>query len=323
MAEVSVALCTYNGERFLGRQLASILEQTVAPAEIVVADDGSSDGTLQLVGASAAETSATALIVLPPSARLGVTKNFERAISATSAPIVALSDQDDVWADGKLAAMTRAFDDPDVALVHSDARLVDEDGRPLGLSLFEALEISAEQLELEQSEDGYLMLLRRNLTTGATMAFRRELLDVARPFPADWVHDEWLAMIAAATARIRVLPEQLIDYRQHGSNAIGVVRPTLSHKVRRVVGSSRERNRTLADKFTTLSDRLAALGPVVRPGAVEAARAKAAFEASRAAYPANRLLRVFPVLRMYRSGAYQRFASRGTWDVVRDILQKA
>jgi glycosyltransferase involved in cell wall biosynthesis len=323
MTEVSVALCTYNGERFLAQQLASILNQTAAPVEIVVADDGSTDGTLQIAQAAAAESTTTAVIVLAPSARLGVTKNFERAISATSAPIVALSDQDDVWLDGKLEAMKRGFDDEGVVLVHTDARLVDEDGHPLALSLFEALEISADQLDREQSEDGYRMLLRRNLTTGATMAFRRELLDIASPFPVDWVHDEWLAMIAAATARIRVLPERLIDYRQHGSNAIGVARPTLSHKMRRVTGSSRERNRMLAGKFTTLSDRLAELGSAVRPGAVEATRAKAEFEAARAAYPANRVLRVLPVLRMYRSGRYQRFASRGKWDIVRDILQRA
>ncbi|WP_370281997.1 glycosyltransferase [Plantibacter sp. M259] len=73
---VSVALCTYNGAVFLEEQLASMLAQTVLPGEIVVSDDGSTDGTSAIVERFAAESSVPVRVLRNPSP-LGVTRNFE------------------------------------------------------------------------------------------------------------------------------------------------------------------------------------------------------------------------------------------------------
>ena len=77
------------------------------------------------------------------------------------------------------------------------------------------------------------VFLRRNLVTGATTVLRRSLLAHAAPFPVEWLHDEWLAIIAAAIGRVDVLEDELIDYRQHESNQIGAQRDTFVRKVRR------------------------------------------------------------------------------------------
>jgi hypothetical protein len=326
-ATISVALCTYNGARFVGEQLGSILEQTRAPDELVVSDDGSSDATLAIVNATmaarAAQHQGEALryVANVNDAPLGVTRNFERAVTTCTSTLIALSDQDDIWHRDRLERLAREFEDPRLLLLHTDARLVDEHGVPLGMTLFGALEITAGERALELGGDGFDALLRRNLATGATVVFRRELLERALPFPAEWVHDEWLAIIAAATGRITVVPEPTIDYRQHGANQIGVRAPTLRHKLRRVLGSRGDRNAALARKFTVLADRLDLLGEAVSVEDRQSARHKAEFEAFRGSLPARRLRRVRAVLRADRAGLYARYASRGRTDVIRDLLQ--
>jgi uncharacterized protein YbaA (DUF1428 family) len=327
---VSVALCTYNGARFVGEQLGSILEQTRTPDELIVSDDGSSDGTIAVVEATLAAGTARPVagalryVARVNDAPLGVTKNFERAVTACTSELVALSDQDDVWRRDRLERLVGEFDaDSRLMLLHTDARLVGEQGAPLGMTLFAALEITDEERALELGGKGFDALLRRNLATGATVVFRRELLERALPFPAEWVHDEWLAIIAAATGRITVVAEPTIDYRQHGANQIGVNAPTLRHKMRRVLGPRGDRNASLARKFTVLADRLDELGDMVSAEDRQNARCKAEFEAFRHALPTRRLRRIRVVLRADRAGLYARYASRGRADVIRDLLQPA
>lgn len=320
---VGVALCTYNGSRYIEVQLASILQQQPAPESLVVADDASTDDTLDRV-ARATASSAAAVTVLAGEAPLGVTANFERAVSAVSQDLVALSDQDDRWHEGRLDSLRELFArDDGLTLVHTDADLVDGDGRPLGRTLFESLEVTPQEFAAEESGRAFDVFLRRNLATGATMVFRRSLLDDALPFPREWVHDEWLAAIAAATGRVAVVRAATIDYRQHGANQIGVRAPTLRRKVGRVLEPRGNRNRLLALRFSILATRLTALGDRVAGDDLERARAKAEFERVRAGWPGNRLLRLVPVLRLASTGAYRRYASRGRADIVRDLVQPA
>lgn len=320
----SVALCTFDGARFVEEQVRSILTQDPPPQELVVSDDGSRDGTLDIVRRVAQESWPTIVTVLEGDRPLGVTRNFQRAVSATDGDVVALSDQDDVWHPGRLATLGARFAaEPDLVLLHTDADLVDAEGAPLGRTLFESLEVSPQELEAERQGHAFDAFLRRNLVTGATVVFRRSLLDIALPFPEPWVHDEWLAAIAAATGRVDVETRPTIDYRQHGGNQIGVGAPTLRRKIGRVLEPRADRNQLLARRFAVLADRLATLGDLVRPGYLDAARAKAGFEATRAAMPDNRLARALPVLRLARTGQYQRYASRGAADVLRDLVQPA
>ncbi|MFC4243554.1 glycosyltransferase family 2 protein [Gryllotalpicola reticulitermitis] len=317
-----MALCTRNGASYLTEQLHSVFTQTVPVAELIVSDDDSSDGTVALAGRLAADAGVrmTLLENRPP---LGVTKNFEQAVRHATGDLVALADQDDIWHPDKLERATAVFDDPSALLVHSDARLVGPDGEPLGSTMFEQLEVPDEELRLEESGRGFDAVLRRNLATGATVLFRRSLLERALPFPETWVHDEWLAAIAASYGGLRVLREPTVDYRLHGANQIGVEAPTLRRKVNRVVGEPRgDRNRVLALKFAELAARLAALDDV--PDALKAAaNDKAQFERVRARMPRARALRTASVTRLMIAGGYGRFASRGRFDILRDLLQRA
>ncbi|TXN28230.1 glycosyltransferase family 2 protein [Lacisediminihabitans profunda] len=322
---VSVALCTRNGAEFVEAQLRSILDQDRPPDEIIVSDDASTDETLAIVDrvlGTQPPGRAIRFVILRNAVALGVTANFESAIMSCGGEIIALSDQDDVWHPGRLERVLSEFEArPDVEFLFSDARLVDTEGRDLGLSLFDALEFAPSERERVHSGDAFGLLLKRNLATGATAAFRRALLTTAMPIPEPWLHDEWLAIVASAVGRIDAIEEQLIDYRQHGANEIGVQRATLVRKVRRVLQPRGSRNEMLARRFGGLAQRLESLGPLVRPGDLQRAQVKAAMEADRAGLPTSRFARLRPVLANYRKGWYAEYSSQGRLDLIRDLLQ--
>jgi glycosyltransferase involved in cell wall biosynthesis len=321
-SSISVALTTFNSARFIDEQLSSILAQSRRPDELVVADDGSSDDTLERIRRAVPADAGIALRILDGGGGLGVTRNFERAVVAASGDVVILCDHDDVWHPDRVSRAEHAFAaDPSLLLVNSDARLVDADGEPLGYSLFASLGVGTEELDAVADGRAFEVYLRRNLVTGATTAFRRELLIDAAPFPVEWVHDEWLAMIAAATGRVATLPEELLEYRQHGANTIGVNRPTLGYRVRRMLAPRGDRYRELAARSQRLVERLEQLD--VAPELVELARWKLEFERQRAAYPGRRLSRIGAIGRANRRGAYRELSSQGRLDILRDLMQPA
>ncbi|QEE60859.1 glycosyltransferase family 2 protein [Salinibacterium sp. dk2585] len=323
MTTISVALATYNGERFVAEQVESILAQSRRPDELLVADDGSTDATLDIIRAThEAAGSGVRLRVLDPGGRLGVTKNFERAVSACEGDLIVLSDQDDVWHPDRLERAATSFEArPGLLLQHSDARLVDADGRPLDVGLLEALRVSAAERQAIHRGEAFSAYLRRNLVTGATVAFRASLLQHAMPFPSSWVHDEWLAAIAASTGEVELIEEPLIDYRQHGANQIGATKPTLRYRISRMLEERGDRYERLATRAEALADRLAQLP--VPDRMLAAARDRARFDRVRATLPKRRLARLGTVLDEHRAGSYRRLSSQGTLDVFRDILQPA
>ncbi len=318
---VSVALCTRNGEAFVERQLESILLSTRLPEQIVISDDASTDSTNTIVARVTARLRSVEVILLHNEKPLGVTGNFTRAMGACTGDVIALSDQDDEWHPDRLARVVPLFDEsPPLSLVFSNARLVDAAGVSLGYSLFDALGVRPGDLE-ELSDDRALSrLLRRNLVTGATTAIRRSLLDAALPIPYPWIHDEWLAAIAASMGAVSVVEENLVDYRQHEDNEIGARRLSLRHKLSKLVEPRADRNQLLALRFAALAERLGPLAST-SPADLHRARTKSAFESKRAALPSSRLRRIPQILEFARRGWYRDYSSRGNLDLARDLLQ--
>jgi len=313
---VSVVLCTHNGARYVEAQVASILRQVPAPAELILGDDASTDGTVALVESLVAG-SGVALVIRRHDPALGVRGNFADALARATGDLIALSDQDDVWHDGKLATLSAAFAaDPELLLVHTDARLVDGDGAPTGLTLLQALEATPDERAGLEHGDAFATLLRRNLVTGATVMIRRRLLDAAQPFAPDWVHDEWLAAIAAATGRLTLLPEALIDYRQHGGNQIGAARPTMRQRWEKLREPREPRASWLVARDEQLVAGLERAGAA--PDRLDAARARLAHDRARRTLPAVNVARLPAILR--RGGQYARY-SRGRIDQLRDLMQ--
>ncbi len=217
---ISIALATFNGEPFLGQQLDSIAGQSLRPIELVVSDDGSSDQTVQILRRFAAASNLSLRLLPVEPARLGPADNFARAISACEGDLIALCDQDDLWRPDKLATLADAIAARGADLVFSDADLLGADGAALGRRLWTAVGLDrATAARLKTDPLG--VLLRGNVVTGATCLFRAALRERALPIPRGWMHDAWLALVAAATGRLAGVDRPLIGYRQHGGQLVG------------------------------------------------------------------------------------------------------
>lgn len=316
---VSVALCAYNGQTFIAEQLRSILAQTRLPDEIVVVDDGSTDDTLGIISSLAATASMPIRLHRNETNR-GVVRNFERAVGLATGDVIFLADQDDVWPTVKIERMLAGFDDPSVLLVHSDARLVDAQLRDLGSNLLEALEMRDWERERFQQGRGLDVLIRCSLVTGAATAIRRDLLAAAIPFAANWVHDEWLAVMAALVGRIGRIDEPLLQYRQHAGNQIGARRRGLVERYVPNVRLPRAARKRRVERLQELHRRGSELSPAVdrsRLALIEEGLAHAKF---RAELPGGRLRRPLPVAREFFSGRYGRY-SNGWRGALRDLVE--
>ena len=202
-------MATFNGGKFIREQLESILSQLPPDAEIIIADDGSTDDTLLVVDS----LKESRIRVLPAERHLGVIYNFERALRASKGEIIFLADQDDVWLPGKVEMCLAALNEAD--LVMHDAFL-------LGLSdAFESAWVRNGKLsDIRTYRSGVVANWWKNSFTGCCMAFRRKVLDKALPFPKNLpMHDQWLGVVAEKYFKVSYVDEPLVDYRQHSSNA--------------------------------------------------------------------------------------------------------
>lgn len=319
----SIVLCTYNGARFLEAQWDSLLAQSRLPDEIVVRDDGSSDGTWALLDALSARAAARGVRVRRARnpRNLGYVANFEAALRDASGDVLFLCDQDDVWHAEKLAASVAAFEQrSDLLLSCSDARRIGEGGEVLRRSLFDVLKVSRAELRRVHAGQGFRVLLRRSLATGATIALRQTLLEHALPFPAGWVHDEWLAIMAAALGGFDCVERTVVDYRQHAGNQLGMPERTFAARWRGLLMPAPESVEALAARDRVLRERLGLLNGYVDASDLARVDEKLRHLEARAALRGPLWRRAGGVLRETVSGRYARYAA-GWRSALRDLLR--
>jgi glycosyltransferase involved in cell wall biosynthesis len=321
---ISVVVCTYNGEKYLEQQLASIVHQSRPPDEILVSDDGSTDQTLVIANQILAIAQATgiAFSIVSRKKPLGSSGNFSSALRLAQHDLIALSDQDDVWSPDKLEVLGARFEsDPDALLVHTDATLIDSVGVATS-TLMATLRLTAGERRALRARSGFEKLARRNVVTGATVMLRKSLLSQALPIPDGWVHDEWLALMAAVQGGLLFDERLLVDYRIHADNAIGA-KPLSPTEISKRLRQTRSEFFGLKNQRNAAIQSLLEDNPPWLSGEASAVlTAKLEHDSWRGALPHNRLLRFFPVLARFFGGYYTRFA-RGYLDVVRDCVQRA
>lgn len=320
----SVVLCTYNGARFLGAQWASVLAQSCRVDEIVVHDDASTDATPALLDELAADARARgiAVKVIRGEHNVGYVANFQAALQQASGEVLFLCDQDDVWHPHKVATQCAEFEQrPALRLLCTDARRIDAAGRDLGRSLFAILRLTRAELRGVHAGDGFKVLLRRSMATGATVALRRSLLADVLPIAPDWVHDEWLAIIAAALGGFDVLECAPIDYRQHPGNQLGMPQRSRWQRLKGLLNPSTIDIDELISREKQLLAQLAQLRERVPATAIAQTRGKLAHLDVRRTATGAPWSRLGPVLREALNGRYHRFGS-GWRAAVRDLLRR-
>jgi glycosyltransferase involved in cell wall biosynthesis len=232
-AKISVALCTFNGERYLANQLASIKQQTRPPDEVVVSDDRSTDRTVQMVREFAASVPFPVRI-FENEHNLGFAKNFERAIQLCEGDLIALSDQDDYWYPIRLERSELELTaHPQAGLAFSDGDIVDDQDQLVGMRLWTSFGFLGENKRRLLAGD-YTVLVKSRFVTGATVMFRRRMREICLPIGPGWVHDEWIVALTAAVAEVRPIEAPLIRYRKHSHQQIGLsLKPGFREKQKR------------------------------------------------------------------------------------------
>jgi glycosyltransferase involved in cell wall biosynthesis len=208
LPRVSVALCVYNGERWLREQLDSVLAQEGVELEVVALDDGSKDGSVALLRGYASRD--PRVRVVENEENLGHLKSFEKCMGLCTMPLIAPCDQDDVWEPGKLATLIAAMGDADLAYCNS--AYIDADGRAVGRSLGDDLAPMFEG-------DDPLKLALKNTISGHAMVVRTDVFESAKPLPALLFHDWWLALRAAARNGVVYVDQPLVRFRRHAAAA--------------------------------------------------------------------------------------------------------
>jgi len=318
---ISVAMCTFNGRRFLGAQLKSIAAQQRPPDEVVICDDGSSDGSLDVLQDFALQSLFPTRIVVN-SETLGSTKNFERAITLCRGEIVALADQDDVWYPHKLERIEKAFlRSRTTVSAFSDADLIGDDSRPINSRLWPTISFSSDEQEHCKNGRTFNVLIRHPVVTGATMAFRRELFDLVTPIPANEIHDRWISFLLAMCGPFEVISEPLMQYRRHDGQQIGpgpmTMEASFEEARNRGTGFYLDEIARFQQIHETVRERKA-LFPHSEQALQEIARKISHLE-HRARLPRVKVARIVPVAGEIVNGNYWRY-SGGLTSLAKDLL---
>lgn len=319
---ISVALCTYNGARFLPQQLESILRQTRLPDEVQAFDDASTDESVALLEEFARRAQFAVCIHRNPE-RLGSIRNFEQAVRACTGSLIAFCDQDDVWHPERLARSEAALSEhPEAGAVFTDGLLIDDAGNPTGVQLWQRFIFTPEDQRRMRAGE-YLPLAKQRFITGATMLFRAKYVPWIFPPGHDWHHDGWTSAIVAAFSGLCWVTEPMIQYRLHEGQQVGID----GHLVPNADTSTfagRSRNHWFSfmrllrqlDTLCETLDRLPLSAEQRATGAADAFYAERAFLATRLGLPGPRLQRIGPLLHGHR--LYRRCA-QGWLSILKDF----
>lgn len=198
---ISVCIATYNGERYIRQQIESIVCQLNVDDEIIVSDDGSTDGTLDIVKGIGDKR----IKIIEGPGRKSPILNFECALKASKGDFIFLSDQDDVWKPDKVEICMKWL--KTYNCVVSDAEVTDNRLKPLYPSLYDIMQVRQGRIYNTIWKNGY---------TGCCMAFRRNVLEASLPFPKNIpMHDIWIGNVAAYKYNVILIPDRLIHFRRH------------------------------------------------------------------------------------------------------------
>lgn len=216
---ITVLLAVYNGEKYLKEQIESILNQSVKDIKIVIRDDGSSDGSSEIISSYCSKYP-DKISCIKGAATGAANKNFAKLLKNCDSDYIMLCDQDDVWLPKKiektLDAMRKAESDGKKAiLVHTDLKVVNQELVEISPSFFKFQKLIQNNVTLPK-------LLVQNYVTGCTIMINRALKEKCGEISDKCImHDWWLALVAVLFGEIVCIEEATMLYRQHSDNQVG------------------------------------------------------------------------------------------------------
>lgn len=203
--KVSVAMTSYNGAHYIIEQIDSILCQLNQEDELLISDDGSTDGTIEIIEEYSKNDGR---VKLYKNKGLGVIRNFEYVIKKCSNDIIFLSDQDDIWKKNKVESVKNSF-------LQTGKKVILHNG----VDFKKKTLLNKEMKLVKKKHRGVIANIIRSNYWGCCIAFDREILFDIVPFPKNVVaHDQWIGLIAEFKQEVFFLNEDLIFHRLHETN---------------------------------------------------------------------------------------------------------
>lgn len=319
---ISVAMCTFNGSRFLKSQLESIAGQSQTPQELIICDDRSSDNTSKIVEEFLRHTRFPVRLVVN-TANVGSTKNFEQAIRLCQGQIVALADQDDIWYPNKLERLKQAFLKDGTVAVFSDAELIDEESKSIGCRLWPTVGFNRREQKAFKKKGALAILIKHPVVTGACMAFRRDLFDRMTPFPREEIHDQWMSFLLATEGHVEMIGEPLLQYRRHSQQQVGPGPLKLQGQMSSAKNRGKQFYVSEIERFRRLQNKLADSSHFRNAKSVNNEIGRKLVHLERRAFlPAKTMARVPRILHDISDGSYWRYS--GGWiSVLKDLIVRS
>ena len=215
--KISIALCTYNGSKYLTEQLESLKNQTVKADEIIVCDDRSTDNTVEILEQY---KDILNIKIFINEFNLGTTKNFEKAISLCRGEIIFLCDQDDIWESNKIEKMSKVFADDKIGITLCNGKVIDEKSQQIkNYTLWNCFGID----KIYKKNFSVDLLINKKIFTGMAMAFRADMRKYILPISKNSVHDEWISFISAYKSKVYFFNDELVKYRNYREQQIGII----------------------------------------------------------------------------------------------------
>jgi glycosyltransferase involved in cell wall biosynthesis len=221
---IDILLSTYNGDPYLKELMDSVLNQTFKDWRLIVRDDGSSDGTYEILLNYCKQFPDKITLVNNKETHLGACQSFAQLLEYSTAKYIMFCDQDDVWLPTKIAVTLNRMCELESLheglpiLIHTDLKVVDKDLTIISESFWKFQHINPDLKKINN-------LLIMNNVTGCTMMINRELKMLSRSIPEGSVmHDWWIALVASVFGLTAYINSATILYRQHGKNDTGAMR---------------------------------------------------------------------------------------------------
>jgi len=218
MEKINILMATFNGRRYVAKQIESILNQTYQDFRLIISDDCSTDSTLKILEEYEAKDSR--IDIYYQGENLGITANFEFLIGKVRSEYFMFADQDDIWEPDKIEKSVKKLEEENLDLVYTDLCVVDSRLNEIAPSYWRLKGLDYRIKRYNNFESLYL----NNFVTGCTMLVRSKWINEFMPLPKESkyiLHDYWIALIVSQSGNIGYIDEALVKYRQHGNNKIG------------------------------------------------------------------------------------------------------
>lgn len=286
MLNVSVVMATYNGEKYIKEQLASIENQTFLPFEVIVVDDASIDCTADIIE-DFAKTSKLNIKLYKNRENTGYLENFKKGLTLAKGDVVALCDQDDIWESEKIETVSDIFENDNVSGVAVGFKFIDENGSDYKSDFLKEGYFAFVEKEPKTriSKISLKQITKRNIAPGCACAFGKQAVDMFLSGCVDGLpHDYQLSAVAAAMDGLYFYNRPLTRYRIHGNNTLGL----------------KPLNQTRLD----IAEEKSKLGQVVSSASVEG---KEFFDVSRKRYEYLKGKKPFKILKMFLNRGYRKY----------------